>query len=160
MTEENEYTKKLEESNKTLEATLARYIDKYGELKEEPPMKAYDDKSGEWMVGEISGSLGSLNHTTLNGCIAQGTPFLTSNANAQFSVVNTGPETITFTAPNIKFDSDTITLGRNVDDAMKMAIDGVHKKLDDIQKRFYAKPKPRFKRYCRVTLKKLKRIFK
>lgn len=138
-----EYIKKLEEDNKRLEETLARYVARYGDTPPEPFKIKTDEDNG--FLTNVSSNMKITSFAPSNA-------FLAHSANGNMIAVN--DKGIEFKSNNITFDCQNVISTIESDTIKELK---ELKKLLEISQR---KPKPKFKRYCRVALKKLKRKFK
>jgi hypothetical protein len=136
-----EYIKKLEDVNKRLEEALGKYIDRYGELK--PIVEFPTNPNDTVAFGPLSGI--SMSN------VAQSHTFVAQSPNGNMITINDSG--IVFKG-NVTFDCPSVN--STVESEALKQIKEVKIMLQVANR----KPKPRFKRYCRVALKKLKRKFK
>lgn len=141
-----EYIKKLEESNKLLEETLSKYKDRYGELN---PIVAFQNPSEDVVFGSLP----------LAGGVAQmnGNNVATFSGNvvaSSFSIKNYTDDTITITRENIVTKD-------YVNDVFSESLKKLSKEIQVISTILNKKPKAsKYVRYIRVIMKKIKRKFK
>jgi hypothetical protein len=151
----DDYIKKLEEENKRLEETLGKYIDRYGEIKpyQKPDVIVgpIEDTFGSLVGGVITAGpiygVSSNGITSMNNNI---TTFSATSPNGNSISVSDGG--ITIKSNNINIDCESITSSKESETSKQLKV--IKSMLEQIAR---MKPKPIFKRYCRVTFKRLKR---
>lgn len=145
-----QYIKKLEDENKKLSEELKKYEDKFGPLNP-PPITSVGYSDNSFNVANFSGNplpLAGTRGMPINTNL-QPNSFIACSPNGNMLTINDSG--ISVKANNITWDAQSV-ISTIESDAVKEI-----KELKKILEVSQRKPKPRFKRYCRFVLKKIKR---